>query len=169
MQDYDEQTDHRLTVITNASLGNNIEDETFQHGYAVFLDDNLIAWNSNKIKTVVDSSCDAEYTGMHEEAKEAKFIKQMLEELGFKIGYINLGVNNQSALTLASHSTQHQKTKHIDIMYHILREWTRTKLLKINYINTRDNIADIFTKTFDPKIFKTLKDLLGIKQELRGV
>lgn len=128
------------------------------------MNDNIVAWGSKKIKTIVDSSTEAEYIGMFEGMKEGLFIRNLLKELGFKIGYINLCGDNMSSLTLSSHSTLHQRTKHIDIKYHRLRQLIESKKVKPNYINTRENIADILTKALDSTSYQNLFKLIKEEQ-----
>lgn len=163
LKDYDERTEFRITVITDASWGNHIEDRRSQAGYIVLLNNNIVAWNSKRLKTVADSSSEAEYMAITEGIKEGIFIKNILQNMGFKIGYINLCCDNMAALTLSSHNTLHQRTKHIDIRYHKIRQYVDNKDIKLNYINTKDNIADLMTKSFDTTRYNELLNLIEMK------
>ena len=56
----------------------------------------------------------------------------------------------------------HSKTKHIAIKYHFLRELVQDKEVKLEYVNTKEQIADIFTKTLPKHAFLYLRDKLGV-------
>ena len=59
----------------------------------------------------------------------------------------SLQVDNMGAIQLAKNPVHHERSKHIDIKHHFVREQVENKTLEIEYVNTKDNLADIFTKT----------------------
>ena len=69
--------------------------------------------------------------------------------------------DNIGALTLASHNTQHRKTKHIDLRYHHVRDLIETKTMRPNYINTKINPADMLTKFIDSTTFIELSKYIN--------
>lgn len=77
-----------------------------------------------------------------------------------KTPFIEVVGDNQSALTLSAHNTQHKKTKHIDLKYHHIRNLVENKSIRLNYINTKLNIADILTKFTDTTTFKELMTII---------
>lgn len=156
IKDYNETTDYRITVMTDSSWGNHIEDRRSQGGYIVLLNDLIIGWGSKKIRTIAESTAEAEYMAISEGNKEAIYFRNLLVEIGFNIGYVDLCVDNIAALTLSSHNTQHQKTKHIAIRYHKIRQLVNDKIIKLNYVNTNDNLADIMTKSLNPTTYKNI-------------
>ena len=70
------------------------------------------------------------------------------------------GVTNESAINISLNPVQHFKTKHIEIRYHFIRDHIRRGELK--YVNTHDNLADIFTKHLDEVRFHELRHELNI-------
>ena len=70
--------------------------------------------------------------------------------------------DNQSAIRLILNPEYHQKTKHIDIQYHVIREHQANRNISVSYISTKDQIADIFTKALPPTSFLQLRQLLGV-------
>ena len=56
----------------------------------------------------------------------------------------------------------HSKTKHIPIKYHFLREQVSQKMVKLEYIDTKEQIADIFTKPLPKEAFEHLRRMLGV-------
>lgn len=81
-----------------------------------------IAWESRKQKVVSLSSTEAEYIAITEACKEAIFIGNLLNELCSYKNVITLYNDNQSSQKLAYNPVFHNRTKHIDVKYHFVRE-----------------------------------------------
>ena len=71
---------------------------------------------------------------------------QLLKELRIPFTVQTLHVDNQGAIALSSNPVQHQRTKHIAIRWFFIREALQYEVLKVVYVSTDDNLADIFTK-----------------------
>ena len=63
---------------------------------------------------------------------------------------------------LAKNPVFHQKTKHIDVKYHFIREVLDDKLLELVKIHTDDNPADLFTKSLRAERFAHCRALMGV-------
>ena len=107
-------------------------------------------WKSKKKPTVALSSCEAEYVALTFCIQEAKFLKQLLSDLEFKNVQIDVGVDNQGALLLARNPVFHERSKHIDIKYHFIREEIQKGNVNLFYVHTTNNWSDIFTKPVTP-------------------
>jgi len=70
--------------------------------------------------------------------------------------------DNNAAINLSKDPSLHQHIKHIDIKYHFLHERIHSNELKLSYVNTHNNLADIFTKALDTTKFKKLHGFLGL-------
>ena len=87
------------------------------------LDSSLISWKSQKQRTIALSSCEAEYVAITYAVQESKFLKMLLcEMLSVDSVEVKIGVDNQSALALANNPICHQRSKHIDVKYHFIRD-----------------------------------------------
>ena len=84
---------------------------------------------------------------------EALWLRQFLSELGFTQRTTVINCDNQSAIAIANNPVQHCKMKHIDIMYHGVREHVQDGQIVFNYCPTDTMIADIFTKALNPQSF----------------
>lgn len=62
---------------------------------------------------------------------------------------IQLLCDNEGAICLSDHNTNHNRTKHIDIQHHFVREHIHSGAIKVNYISTKEQLADILTKPLD--------------------
>ena len=99
---------------------------------------------------------------MSEATKEAVYWRTFLRELGF-LDYDDATVilnDNQGAQKLVKNGIFHNRTKHIDIRHHFIREQFEIGEINIDYISTEDQCADILTKgLFSPKHFKCMNEL----------
>ena len=82
----------------------------------------------------------------------------------------DMNADNQSAIALSKNNTEHARTKHIDIRHHFICECIEAGQIKLKYVPTEDNVADIFTKALARDRFHYLRQQLGILSdaELRG-
>ena len=70
--------------------------------------------------------------------------------------------DNTSAISLSKNLVQHSKAKHIPIKYHYLRDQSQKKNIKLEYVPTQEQIADIFTKPLSRDVFEYLRQILGV-------
>ena len=123
-------------------------------GYCYSLGSGLISWNAKKQKTMATSSCKAEYVAALELTKEAIWIHSLLEGINFKqVEPTTINCDNNSAINLSEDSSLHSCIKHINIRYHFIQEWVQSNKKNVSYINTNDNIADVFTKALPAPAF----------------
>ena len=93
------------------------------------------------------SEAEAEYRSMAVVTCELMWVKQILEELNFcKVMQMKLYCDNQAALHIASNPVFHERTKHIEIDCHFIREKLLSKEIVTEFINSSDQPADILTK-----------------------
>ena len=114
-----------------------------------------ISWKSKSGKSVTLSSTEAEYFAMSECAKELVFIKNVLESMGIQVKLpIEIKVDNTGAIFLSNNYTTSQRTKHIDVRVHFVRQYIEDGIFKIVFVKSENNDADIFTKNTSEEIFK---------------
>ena len=81
------------------------------------------------------------------EDKEAKFLRQLLADMtGNSCQNVLIYDDNQGAINLAYNPVYHQRSKHIDIRYHFIRDEIQKGVVDLIYVPTSNNVADIFTK-----------------------
>ena len=90
------------------------------------------------------------------------WLRSLFNEIGISIQSLPLCGDNQGSIFLASNPIQERRTKHIDIRFHYIRERVEMRQVKLFYVRTDDNIADILTKNLALVKFKKFRDLLGI-------
>jgi hypothetical protein len=89
-------------------------------------------------------------------------MRQTLRDYGYKLSKVPLLGDNESAIHMADNLVEHSRTKHIDIRYHFLRDHQQKRDIEIAYVNTQNQLADIFTKPLDEKTFSKLRNELNI-------
>ncbi len=124
------------------------------YGYILYLCGAPIAWKSKSGKSVTLSTTEAEYVGLAQLAKEIIFVMQILQGIGIQIEYpVIIHVDNIGAIYLAKNYTTSQRTKHVDTQYHFVREYIEDGILKVVFVRSEDNDADIFTKNTGGELF----------------
>ena len=120
----------------------------------IFIQGVLIVWKSKAQRNVTLLSTEAEYVAMSEACAEIMFIKQVMEFLGLEVRLpIIVRVDNVGAIYLGNNSSTH-RTKHVDVRYHFVREFVEDGIIKIVFVKSEDNKADIFTKNITEELFE---------------
>lgn len=158
-----------LIGFTDADYGGDLDQRKSTSGYVFHLLGGPIAWASRHQTCVALSTTEAEFVAGCEAAKEAVWISRLLEEIDLgTYGTIPIHCDNQGAIRLIHNPEFHQRTKHIEIKYYFIREHQRSGVIDVRYLNTEEQVADIFTKALPVPCFRYLRDLLGIV-EIDGV
>ena len=116
-------------------------------GFMFMLAGGAISWSSKKQGAVALSSTESEYIAGAHAAKEAIWLRQLLSNLGYGTHLPTLlRIDNQSAITIAKNPEFHDRTKHIDVRYHYLRQKYESSEIALNYTPTHAQPADVLTK-----------------------
>jgi hypothetical protein len=89
-------------------------------------------------------------------------MRQTLRDYGYKLSKVSLLCDNESAVHMTDNPAEHSRTKHIDIWYHFLRDHQQKGDIKIAYVSTHNQLANIFTKPLGKKTFSKLRNELNI-------
>jgi hypothetical protein len=121
-----------------------------------------VSWASKKQNSIALSTAEAEYIAAGHCYAQLLWMRQTLRDYGYKLSKIHLLCDNESAIRIADNPVEHNRTKHIDIQYHFLRDHQQKGDIEIAYVNTHNQIADIFTKPLDEKTISKLRNKLNI-------
>jgi hypothetical protein len=121
-----------------------------------------VSWASKKQNSVALSTAEAEYIAAGHCCAQLLWMRQTLRDDGYKLTKVPLLCDNESAIRMADNPVEHSRTKHIAIRYHFLRDLQQKEDIKIAYVNTKEQLADIFTKPLDEQTFTKLRHELNI-------
>lgn len=97
-------------------------------------------------------------------ATELIWLKNLLLDFNVKLeGPIIIFEDNQSCIKLFS-KWEHRRFKHIDVKYNFIRELFANKVIDVKYVPSKEQIADIFTKSLTGEHFIRLREYLGITE-----
>ncbi|KAK4351546.1 hypothetical protein RND71_030859 [Anisodus tanguticus] len=133
--------------------------------YCLFLGDNLISWSAKRQTTVSCSSAEAEYRVVANVVSESCWIRNLLLELHCPIPTATLVYcDNVSAIYISGNPINHQRTKHIELDIHFVREKVARGQVRVLHVPTRHQIADIFTKGLPLVLFEDFRESLSIRR-----
>lgn len=154
-----------ITGFADADWASCPDDRRSTAGYCVYLGDTLVAWSSKKQQVVARSSAESEYRALAQASAEITWVESLLKEIKLQPASPPiLWCDNLSASALASNPVYHARTKHIELDIHFVRDKVLEGKLKIQYIPSSDQTADLLTKPLAHSRFLFLKDKLGVNE-----
>ena len=159
---YENKGNIQIVGFSNADWAGSPTDRHSTLGYCVFIGGNLISWKSKKQDVVARFSAEAEYRAMALATCELMWLKHLFQELRFKKDeQMKLICDTQAALHISSNLVFHERTKHIEVDRHFIKEKIALGCMTTSYVNSNDQLADIFTKSLRGPRIKYICDKLG--------
>lgn len=156
-----------LNGYTDADYAGCIDTRKSTSGF-VFMCGGSVTWSSQRKNVVSLFTTEAEYIAFAHGTKKAIWLFRMLRELNFECTHVPIFVDNQSTIKLSNNPEFHKRTKHIDDRFHFIRDVVDRKIIiDINYISTKEQLADMFTKPLSKQRFLYIRDNLSIVQDTK--
>jgi hypothetical protein len=156
---------HNLDVngYTDADWAGSIQDRRSTSGYFTFVGGNLVTWRSKKQEVVARSSAEAEYRGMAKAICELLWIRNLMIDLHIKpVNPMKLYCDNKAACDIVHNPVQHDRTKHVEVDRHFIKEKLEEKLIEVPHVRSQDQLADILTKALSNHAFSTILSEIGM-------
>jgi hypothetical protein len=139
-----------ITGYTDADWGGDKIGGVSTSGYCVYINNNLISWNTMKQKSVALSTAEAELMGVTEIETEMLWLIQLLTEMKYNvIDPMIIYCDNQGTVALIHNDVSHARTKHIKIRHFHVRNEVREKRIDVRWVSSQEQTADIFTKSLN--------------------
>ena len=152
-----------LRAFSNADWARDPIDRRSTTGYCFLLNSSLISWRSKKQTHVACSSTEAEYRAFADTTSELLWLRWLLKNLSVPTSSATpLYCDNQSAIHIAHNDVFHERTKHIEIDCHFIHYHFVHGALKLISVSSKDQLADIFIKSYPKGRFRTLVDNLKL-------
>ena len=139
------------------------DDRKSTSGYFTLVGGNLVTWRSKKQKVVAMSSAEAEFRGVAKGITEVLWLRKLLTELGFPPKRsCELYCDNQAAINISENPVQHDRTKHVEVDRHFIKEKLEAQVIKLPHVKSKDQLADILTKAVGTQFFEEVLCKLGV-------
>jgi hypothetical protein len=157
------EAEARLLGYSDADMGGDVDTRKSTTGVLYFFGSCAVSWQSQKQKVVALSSCEAEYIAGSTATCQGLWLSQLLAELkSEKRKSFKLKMDSQSAIALSKNPVFHERSKHIDVRFHFIRDCLENGLLDVEHVRTEEQLADIVTKPLGRDKFCELRVLLGV-------
>ncbi|RVW50362.1 Retrovirus-related Pol polyprotein from transposon RE1 [Vitis vinifera] len=153
-----------LEAYTDADYAGSLVDRRSTTGYYTFLGGNLVTWRNKKQNVVARSSAESEFRVIAQGLCELLWLKIILDDLRIKWdSSMKLYCDNKSAINIAHNPIQHNRTKHIEIDRHFIKEKLEEGVVCVFYVPSEHQLANILTKGLNGSMFHYLVFKLGME------
>lgn len=161
---YEKNSEVVLKAYTDSDYAGDTDDRRSTSGYVFLLSGGAVAWSSRKQPVVTLSTTEAEYVAAVACACHSTWMKRVLNSLGFSsCKCVKIFCDNSSTIKLSKNPVLHERTKHIDVRFHFLRDLVKEGVVELVHCGTSEQVADIMTKPLKLESFVKLRDLLGVQ------
>ncbi|CAI7893297.1 unnamed protein product [Closterium sp. NIES-54] len=153
-------------ILTGHAIASWVDDLATQwssQGYTFSLGSGSVSWQSTHSSSVLSSSCEAEIYAGAMAAQELRWLTYLLTDLGeARRSPPVLYVHNKAMLALCQEHRLEHRTKHIALRYFLARELQQRGQLRLAYVASQANTADVFTKALQPCDHQQFCTVLGL-------
>jgi hypothetical protein len=160
---YDGYHDFRLSGYIDSDWAGSVSDRKSTSGCCFSLGSAMISWQSRKQSSIALSTTEAEYIVACSASCEAIWLRKLLTGLfDLEMESTMILCDNQSCINMTENPLFHDKSKHIEIRYHYIRDMVQRGAIKLQYVNTDEQVADVLTKPLSRVKFEHFRDKLGV-------
>ncbi|GKU96667.1 hypothetical protein SLEP1_g9878 [Rubroshorea leprosula] len=157
---YAKNDQFNLFGYSNSDWAGCVDDRRSTSGYAFFLGSDAISWSSKKQASIALSSSEAEHISLIAAACQATWTRRILEDMKqLQVQPTKIFCDNQSTIAMKKNPVFHSRTRHIETRHHFIRELVASGGVEVVHCNSKDQVADIFTKPLPLDKFGSDKSL----------
>jgi hypothetical protein len=177
-----------IRVYTDADYAACTTTSRSRSGILIFFGDSLVTWGSNKHSSVSLSTCEAELYAMVEGTKEGLTIQALSEEMwtgkqvdpddsprpstiqihpkriGIPKSTVTVNCDNRSAISVAVNPDSNKSIKHVRVRFHWMKERINENRVSVEWVGTKEQVADIMKKPLAREPFERLRKQLGMRR-----
>ena len=151
-----------LLGFCDSDFASNLDSRKSQTGYVYKLYGSAITWKSTLQSVVALSTIEAEYIAMTEAIKEGVWLRGIFGDFGIEQKVVRVLCDNNSAICLTKHQVFHEKSKHIDVRLHFIRDQIDKGEVEVLRVSTNENAADALTKALPYSKLKHCLELVNV-------
>jgi hypothetical protein len=149
--------------ITDSDWMGSAVDRKSTSGYCFSLGSAMISWSSRKHGSIAQSTAEAEYIVVSVASREAVWLRKLLSDLfSSELEPTVIHCDNQRCINLSENLVFHDRSKHIEMRYHYVRDMVQKNILSLQYVPTVEQTAYILTKPLSLTKFLYFRDKLGV-------
>ena len=151
-----------LVGYSDSDFAGSKTDRKSTSGTCQFIGPALVSWNNKKQNSVALSTVEAEYISAGSCCAQILWMKQQLSDYGIVLDHIPIKCDNTSAINISKNPVLHSRTKHIEIRHHFIRDHVLKGDVVLEFVDTKNQLADIFTKPLSKDTFYNIRRELGL-------
>jgi hypothetical protein len=150
-----------LECYADAAYANHLEYRSTL-GHCITINGVLVDWSSKSQKGApAQSSSEAEYMSAASAANNVIWFREFLKELGFNQETTTIYEDNEACIKLSKNPQDHSRTKHIQVRYHVIRQYVDDKAIQLVYVPTKSQLADSLTKSLSGSSLRSFVEVLS--------
>nr|GFB13725.1 retrovirus-related Pol polyprotein from transposon TNT 1-94 [Tanacetum cinerariifolium] len=161
---YPEDTGFELTAFLDSDhAGCPDSHKSTSYGIQFLCGDKLVSWSSKKQDWTLMSSAKAEYVSLSTCCAQVLWMRSQLTDYGFHFDKIPMYCDLKAAIAISCNPVQHSRTKHIDVIYHFIKDKVKKGIVELFFVGTKYQLAGLFIKALPEVRFKYLVRCLGMR------
>ena len=148
----------------DADYAGDIETRRSKTGSLIVMNGGAIDWRSHLQTTVAVSSAESEFMAAAGTTKAALCVRKLLQDFDYKVDTIKIFCDNQAAISLLKNPISSVRSKHIDVIWHFVRERVSRGEVIFEYLSTDKMVADCMTKALPESSFARCRAGMGVYQ-----
>ena len=152
-----------LHGFSDSDWAGSVQDRKSTSGLCFSMGSAMVSWSSRKQGSVALSTAEVEYVSTSDTSREAVSLQKLVSDLfAMNLEPIVIHCDNQSCIKISENLVFHDRSKHMEMRYHYLRDMVQRRAISLQYIPTVKQTVDVLTKPLSKRKFEYFRDKLGV-------